>query len=372
MKKLSLFLLAIVSTFLVQAQYESAVFDYQMAYFNNGQPLPAESMLIFSGEVKKDVTAVEINIVKPNGKKPLYTAIWQRGQGQSGESFQLPVNYRLEGNTEYDFQFHYYRILSQDEKATIVKEVLQPISFYLQQQITLQNGQVVLSQSARKMKVELDQLLVQEMAAYRSAQQQTEIQFSDMVGQFVETLAKDTVVDGRDQLTFLLKQEVSKLLKNEWWTSVGFREVQDYPTEKIGSSLALNIGYGGVLLNGEPENFTYGSAPYVGLSIPLSNRAYSNTLLRNTSISVGAFTNNFESSVGNTITGPIFGRPYFVGLGYSIFRFIRLNAGVVALEEKIGAPASGEQPSFELDRISVQPFIGLSAEIKFSVGFNNR
>ncbi len=213
MKKLSLFLLAIVSTFLVQAQYESAVFDYQMAYFNNGQPLPAESMLIFSGEVKKDVTAVEINIVKPNGKKPLYTAIWQRGQGQSGESFQLPVNYRLEVNTEYDFQFHYYRILSQDEKATIVKEVLQPISFYLQQQITLQNGQVVLSQSARKMKVELDQLLVQEMAAYRSAQQQTEIQFSDMVGQFVETLAKDTVVDGRDQLTFLLKQEVSKLLK---------------------------------------------------------------------------------------------------------------------------------------------------------------
>ncbi len=153
---------------------------------------------------------------------------------------------------------------------------------------------------------------------------------------------------------------------------MGFREVQDYPTEKIGSSLALNIGYGGVLLNGEPENFTYGSAPYVGLSIPLSNRAYSNTLLRNTSISVGAFTNNFESSVGNTITGPVFGRPYFVGLGYSIFRFIRLNAGVVALEEKIGDPASGEQPSFELDRIKIQPFIGLSAEIKFSVGFNNR
>jgi hypothetical protein len=371
MKKLSTLFFALINTLFLQAQYESVVFDYQMAYFNNGQALPAEAMLIFSSDIPKEVVAVELSILKPNGKKPLYTSLWQRSQGQVGESFQLPVNYRLQGNTEYDFHLRYYRQLSEEEKKSLTQEVMQPIDFYLRQQVAIRNGKVELAKSAQKLQGDLDQVLQQELAAYRTADHETEVLFSPMVGQYIQSLAQDSIADGRDQLYQLLKQEVSKMLKKEWWVSTGFREVQDYPTEKIESSLALNIGYGGVLLSGEPDNFTYGNAPYVGLSIPLSNRAYSTALLRNTSISVGAFTQNFESIEGNTITGPVFGRPYFIGLGYSVFRFIRFNAGVVALEEKAGDGTTGT-PSFELDRIQVQPFIGLSAEIKFSVGLNNR
>ena len=369
MKKIILFF-AFIQTIFLHAQYESAVFDYEMAYFNNGQALPAEAMLIFSGEIAAEINAVEIAIFKPNGKKPLYRGLWQRTAGSSSESFRLPVNYRLQGGSEYDFKLSYFRELKMMEKTSVQEDVIQKLQFYRTQQVKMEKGRLQLKKSASKLLSDFNTILADAMSQYKAAQGDTEIQFSAMLEEYLKVLEKDTLTSGAKQLDDLLAQDVRQLLNQEWWVLASAREVQDYPTEKIANALALNVGYGGVLLSGQADNFTYGSAPYIGLSIPLSNRAYSSPLLKNTSVSLGAFTKNFEGSQGETITGPIFGRPYFVGLGYSVFRFVRFNAGVVALEEKQDV-SGGDQPSFQLSRIQVQPFVGLSAEIKFSVGLNN-
>ena len=366
MKKTILFF-AFAQIFFLQAQYESAVFDYEMAYFNNGQALPAEAMLIFSGDIAEDIDAIEIAVYKPNGKKPLYEGLWQRTDGNTGESFRLPVNYRLQGGSEYDFKFSYFKELKMAEKSSIQADVVQKIKFYREQQVKMEKGKLQLKKSASKLLSDFNTILADGLKEYRPARTHMEIQFSSMLEEYLKVLEKDSMISGAQQLDELLVQEVKQLLEREWWRLDNVREVQDYPTEKMANALALNVGYGGVLLSGKADNFTYGSAPYIGLSIPLSNRAYSSPVLKNTSVSLGAFTKNFEGNQGETITGPVFGRPYFVGLGYSIFRFVRFNAGVVALEEK----QAGDQPSFQLDRIQVQPFVGLSAEIKFSVGLNN-
>ncbi|MFK7924909.1 MAG: hypothetical protein AB8H47_23315 [Bacteroidia bacterium] len=370
MKKLILLSFLCISILSLQAQYEAVVFDFDMAYFNNGQALPAEEMMIFSGEIKGNVEAVEIALYKPNSQKALYTGLWQRSLKNTGESFRLPMNYRLQGNTEYDVRISYYQSLNASHKEGVKKELQKSLSFYRQQQIQMQNGKLKLNTSASKLYKEFNQILTEGLGSYRSATHAEAPVFSPMLERYLKGIEQDTTMSSANALDVLLQQEVNKLMQATWWSILVVREVQDYPTEKIAGSLALNVGYGGILLNGDVDNFTYGSAPYVGLSIPLSNRSTGSTILQNTSVSLGAFVQNIEGPDGKTFTGPVFGRPYFAGIGYSVFRFIRINAGVVAIEEQLGEGMNGELPSFDLDRIQIQPFIGLSAEIRFSVGLN--
>ncbi|MEL7341947.1 MAG: hypothetical protein AAGM67_15810, partial [Bacteroidota bacterium] len=296
--------------------------------------------------------------------------LWQRSAESNGESFRLPMNYRLQGNSEYDVKLTYYQKVNGNQKQTLQQELEKNVLFYRQQQIKKQNGKLKLDLSSKKLYKAFNQILAEGLVNFRSATHAETPSFSPMLERYLDGLAQDTSISSAKDLDVLLQQEINKIVQTDWWSTFSVREVQDYPTEKIAGSLALNVGYGGILLNGEPDNFTYGSAPYVGLSIPLSNRAFSSPILQNTSISLGAFTNNLEGPDGTTFTGPVFGRPYFAGIGYSVFRFIRLNAGVVALEEQI-TPVEGELPSFDLSRMQLQPFIGLSAEIRFSVGLNN-
>ncbi|MEL6698190.1 MAG: hypothetical protein AAFP89_18235 [Bacteroidota bacterium] len=359
----SLSFILLFSFYWASAQYGSVVFNYEMGYFNNGQPLPAEERLLFSGEVSESVVAIEVKALKPNGKKALYAALWQRAEGNRGENFQLPFNYRLQANASYDVAITYYELVDRPDKAEINRRILKNLEFYQTQFIKIQKGKLRLEKSAKKLKDDLDQILQQGLQDYRPAVAMEATAYSDLVQLYLESLEKDTTVGSADELVDLLARETKHLLEGNWWKIYDARKVNDYPTEKLGGKLAVNVGYGGVIFNTDPENFSYGAAPYIGLSLPLSNRAYSPALLRNASLSLGAFTQNLEDSEKNTFTGPIFGRPYFVGIGYNIFRFIRLNAGAVALEE-LNNGGSGLQ----LDRIQLQPFVGLSAEIKFSVG----
>jgi len=348
------------------SQYESVVLDFEKGYFNNGQALPAESRMMFSGEISQKVAAVQISLFKKGGKKTLYKVSWVKDREESDENFYLPFNYRLQSNSSYDLLFTYYRMLRPSEKREVGEEIMAKVDFYNQQFLDMKNGKVRLKKPATKYKEDLDKIFSDGLAAYRPPVE-VQTSFSGLVQELVESLEKDSTFTGIKDFEDLLESEVKKALSYEWMGSVQERKIYDYPTEKKGGKLALNLGYGGALLSGDPDNFSYGQAPYIGLSIPWSNRAYGSAFFRNTSLSVGAFTQNFTGPQNQTFTGPIFNRPYFLGLGYNIFKFIRINAGVVALEEVNGQ--NGQ--SLQLDRISVQPFIGLSAELRFSLGNNN-
>ena len=72
------------------------------------------------------------------------------------------------------------------------------------------------------------------------------------------------------------------------------------------------------------------------------------------------FTDNFENDGGQKVTGPLISRPFYLGLDYKLFQFVRFNAGGAILEEPEMDAAGMETGS---NRIFLQPFIGVSAKI---------
>lgn len=153
-------------------------------------------------------------------------------------------------------------------------------------------------------------------------------------------------------------------MNKEWNKRMISRHVDDQETEKRRGAFSINAGYGGVYLGGDLDDFSYGNAPYLGLSFPMANSTLAPKFLRNSSLTIGAFLQDFEDGDGNKVTGFVVGRPIYLGLDYKLFEFIRFNAGATFLEkEKIAGP---DDPDL-ISSLLVRPFIGLSAKVDLSV-----
>lgn len=373
---------------LLTAQYEPVVYDYELNYFNNGQPLPAESYLLISSEVDPLIQRVEVSLHKAksnHNRFPLHQAIWKRVKDSDAESFRLPFNYRLHGNDGYDFVVAYFREITTSEQEALRELITSVIATYLDQQINLKDGKVHLGKSPGILVAKLDDIVSQAMTHYRNVNEIQFQGFSHVVLEGFKNLNSyreptKSAVDGtttatpfaalRQQLEQQIQTELSQTLDGKLLVQSDLRHIRDYATEKVKNALAVNVGYGGVYLAGNTNSFSYGSGAYVGLSFPFAARFFSNPVWSNTSLSVGTFLNDFSTQDGQEITGPIFGKPYFVGLGYRLFRFVRLNAGMTILETKGSSSIGGG--SVEVGEIQLQPFAGISAEINLSVGFKER
>jgi hypothetical protein len=375
MKIQPFYLLFLISLFSLQnaaAQYETIDFDYTLGYFNNGQPLPAESYLMFSGAVKPEVDWVEISVFRAIAdKNPLAVTTWKRFEDAGKGNFRIPMNYKLRGGSEYSFKFSYFKRVNEEEKAVLISRMSASVESYLQQLLLEKNEKTQLSGSVKKISQNLNTLVVEGLYYYRSQNDQIFPGFSDVMYRALEKL-EETNSQGIEASLAIAKSEIEQFLEPEWLVLIDTRKVVDYPTEKMRNSLSINVGYGGVFLNGDLENLSYGTSPYVGLSFPLANRAYASRILSNTSLSLGVFTTNFEDGDENVFSGPIFGRPYYAGLGYSFFRFIRLNAGVTALEVVGSSNVGGGSASLNIGEIKIAPFLGLSAEIDIWAGLKEK
>lgn len=366
------FLLGILAVPGAFAQYETVDFDYTLGYFNNGQPLPAESYLIFSGAVKPEVDWVEIAVYREISENaPLAVTTWKRFEAAGKGSFRIPMNYKLRGGSDYSFIFSYFRRVNEQEKAVLIERMSSSVESYLQQLLIQKKEQTQLSGSVKKISQNLNTIVEDGLYYYRS---QNDLQFpgfSDVMHRALEKLEENNNQDIGPALA-IAQSEIEQFLQSEWLILIDTRKVTDYPTEKVRNSLAINVGYGGVFLSGNLENLSYGVSPYVGLSFPLANRAYASRFLSNTSLSLGVFTSNFEDADENVVSGPIFGRPYYAGLGYSFFRFIRLNVGATALEVVGSSNVGGGNASLNIGEIKVAPFVGLSAEIDIWAGLKEK
>jgi len=369
-----------------KAQYESVVFDYSMSYFNNGQPLPSEKKIMFNGRTLDGAEMVKIALFKPGGKKPLYEAKWRKNPGEDSDVYNVPFNYRLQAGREYDITIKQYKKLSSAELAKLESTLQEALHFLVEETIVKEDDEIELAVSESKFYNNLNQAVYDILDWYEVGSEWEFEGFSEATRIYINQIEKEFDVQKRDttakstialdsyyqnkvsKLKQLLNREIQPVLDQQLFTTQEIDRVKDYPTEEIRGSLALNVGYGGVFLEGEVDDFSYDAAPYIGLSFPLSRRIYTAPFLNNVSISLGAFVSNFEDELGNEITGPIFGRPYFLGLGYRLFRFIRINVGATALEEKGSSTVNGGSVSIETSDVQIRPFVGISAEINLSVG----
>jgi hypothetical protein len=241
----------------------------------------------------------------------------------------------------------------------------------ISQAVFVRDGKTVYQGNAKRLQRDIEDFVHRALATYRSSEANFFEGFSSATKRTLDALfdlapakgVEQSINAASEQLTAEIDQVIQQLrtVRSEQ------RTVRDYPTEKVAGSLSVNVGYGGVYLDGEIDDLTYGEGVYLGLSLPLGSRTFSGRFLSNTSISVGAFLNNFENENGDVLTGPIFSRPYFVGLAYSLFRFVRLNAGAVALEQRISTGTG-----FDIGSVQVQPFVGISAELNLSISLGQK
>ncbi len=110
MKKYYALFIFLLSSTSVFAQYKTVVFNYDRTYFNEGQPLPAESNFIVTGEAGNAVEMVELTIygTQDTSKDPLYRNVWKKRPSGTDINFTLPVNYPLRGNEKYTFLLNFY------------------------------------------------------------------------------------------------------------------------------------------------------------------------------------------------------------------------------------------------------------------------
>ena len=366
------------------AQYDAVAFDYELNYFNNGQPLPAESHMIFSGSVGINIDRVEIAVYRSSSnyqQGALYAASWKRIPGSKVENFRVPFHYKLHGNSDYDVQIAFFRKVTLAEKTGLRHRIRDAVSTYVDQNVVIHPQEVLMARNPHQMASDLNTIVSNGLAPYRATNELRFEAFSEVVKGELNALQSkqkaniasvgpsfETVMTNRKEaLKRQVISELEPLLQSELLVKVDLRTVRDYPSERMRTAFALNAGYGGVYLGGKGESFTYGESFYLGLSLPLSSRIFSGNILGNASLSIGAFINNFTGEMDQEITGPLLGRPYYIGAGYSLFRFVRFNAGLTVLEE-VNTSGNG---SIDVGAVMLKPFIGISADIHLSVGLRD-
>ncbi len=377
----------------LHAQFEAAIFDYQNAYFNNGQPLKPESDLLVSGSIPKEIQRVEISIYnnKDKDKKPLYKNVWKRHFGNVQESFQVPVTYPLRGNSAYDIVIDYYREVTAGEKEDLQKTLFQLLDKYVEESFVVNKWKLKALRSQNQMTSEMNHLVQDMLFYYKNDTEMPFAGFSDMVAEGFrplkephlrnqevtefasfdnEVYKKTTILTAVykkrvEELKSILHLEVASMLNAHLVVRSDSRHVMEYPTEKERGELAINAGYGGLYLGDYQKDLTVGSAPYVGLSIPFGKSAFSNPFLSNSSFCIGAMVLQPKGKDNTKVAGPLFGLPVYAGIGYKMFNFARLTAGIAATNNANSGSGAN-------NRFQIHPFLGLSAEINLSMRVGNK
>ena len=371
-----------------EAQYTLVQFDYEMLSFNENKPLPSEVKLVFSGDAGQATDMVEVKIFgnkNKDNREALATGFWKRREVEGATTFKVPVNYKLQAAKKYDLHVNYYKSISDAERQQLYAALSNNLDAYLSQSFGAGKKSIKLSSKTKQVMHDINQIVVQALAPYRNTSNAYHFEgFSDIVRQKLEAIedakltnAKNVVnvedkhaarLQYRDQLTGELKKlvrsELAFSLNTELVKLVDRREIEDYETEKRPGYFAVNVGYGAVYLDGNIDNLTYGTSPYIGLSFPLATSTLAPKFFRNASFAFGIFMSNLENENDEKVTGPIIKRPFYFGLDYKLFQFVRFNAGGVLLEEQEG---SGGPVSELSNRIFVQPFIGLSARFNIQL-----
>lgn len=369
MNKFLFLLLANLSFIFTTAQTTTVTYDQQYNHFNGGVPLPAQKNLAIQGNIHPDITKVEVLMYKSRIlEKPVFKGVWMPDYfGQNDGFFNIFLNQMLRSNEEYSFRFRFFVDVDENELNNIVQTNQSLLSHYLKAQAKINKDQLSFAKSPHVMLTELNQIVNKVLRSYDLE----EFTFSDIVKDKINQISKTKLkVDDNSfteasllqQLEELMVDELKFYVPNQFNKEVYSQEVLDYPTEKLPNVVGLNVGYAATFIN-EIDHMGY--APYIGFSIPLGNSKFA-PFMSKMSASAGIFLRDLEGENQEVLTGPIVKKPVYLGLGYRIYDFIRLNAGVVALENE------NTVENIRFKDVEFRPFVGLSIDLNLWIGLGKQ
>jgi hypothetical protein len=379
MKNLLLALFVSVAAF-AHAQHSTLILDYEKSCFGENEPLPANKNFVITGVSGNNIPYVEVQIF--NGKHKadeaaIYQNFWKRDLNSQSTKFIIPINQKLRENRDYDILVRYYRTATDAERATLQADITKTIDAYVMQSFKQSLDKINFERSPKKMVADLNKIVTEGTSRYRHRTSFDFGSFSDVAlmkmeqleSQSLKNVSEANAADGNDvgtrkifrdrlldELKTMLHTEVAQYFNRELYIMVDDKFIASYPTESLESSLPVNIGYGGALLNTDFDAFNYIAAPYLGFSFPFGKEGSNSKFLQRSSLSFGVLLDrNLLDRNNIDYTGPIFNVPVYGALGYRAFRFVRINAGVTVLE------------NVTTSNIAVHPFIGISAELNLSL-----
>ena len=367
------------------AQKPTITFNYERSSFNMDQPLPAEQFFFVTGDIRPDVSMVEVVFQpgKRNKEYVLYQTLWKRSFNDTKQSFLVPINYKLRGNTEYDITVNYYRNVTTQELRNLQQVLFSELDTYIDQSIVLSKKRIRLLKGVSAMVSDMNTIVGSALTYYRNNNNIRFEGFSNIVQDKLKIttsnpLRKNQIEEAdRDQqvreLKSMVQAEVANLLNAGFSILANSRTADSYPTERAQNMLTVHVGYGGVFLNDRVEDLNTGSGGMAGITLPLGKRAFAPRLMSNSAVILGFYFQDFDNDSGVKATGPIFGRPVYAGFGYKVYDFIRVSAGVTFLENKYDQNANGggaPSPVETDDSFYLRPFVGVMADINFWARFS--
>lgn len=373
------------------AQYKTVIFNYERAYFDDGQPLPAENKFIISGEASAGIDIVEVKLFHSSntGKTPFYHNTWEKRPTSAASVFTLPINQPLRGNQEYTIVLNYYTKISGEQQQQLLRQIDAALGAYLDQSFQVDRSSIAM-EHPRTMQNNLNAIVQQGLSLHRNQISYSFSGFSDLVylklaqmGELKLRKARFNIFTKKDDnrndtqlryaqeqiaaLKTMVSQEVAQFAGVQLYALTDSKQITNYATEKTKNVLAINAGYGGVYNTGSFDNLSYDSAPYAGISFPLGKAPFASSFWARSSISTGVFLQNLKFNAANKTSGPLIHRPVFLALGYRVLPFIRLNAGATVLQDKLTSNTNTET---SLDKVYLKPFVGLSMEINLWLNLN--
>lgn len=384
MKSKLLLLVCFLLPFLGMAQIRTIELDVVKNQINSGLPLPSEETFYISGILPKGVKLVELAIFKSDkAKSSVRSYSWRAPYQFESNRYEIFVADPLRSNEPYTLSFKFYTQAGSEETDAVMDAIHANLEAHIKANYEVGRRNINSLVSSKVLINQLNQIVQQGIENYGHTLGQDFRGFSDLVKVKVDQTRKFRLRNARfniinrnekdndravyanqliNELIDLTKSEVTQYLRSNMLMLVDVRELESYPSEKKPFHLPLNVGYSGTYFSGGFNNLDYDTAPFVGLSLPLGNPVFEK-ILGNASFSTGLMLTNMSDGNNNEVTGPLFSRPMYAGLGYTVFRILRFNAGAVL--------TSSDLPD-QTENLSFYPFVGFSLEFNLWLGFNSK
>ena len=376
----------------ITAQDKLVLLEPQKRKINQGSPLPVQTPFTIQVPAGANMGIIKVNVFKGSRTdNVIERASWTRPAQFNGDFAELPVNIQMRSGTRYGFDVKMFALLSDSEKVALTEIIHRSLSNYLDATIEAGSKNFTLLKAPGQIVQDMNSIVKRSLFYYQNTQQRGFEGFSDIITLKVQQIGKiklsdaeynvrkpgqDTVLQETDIKALYAKQVSSELQQAVFtevdnYLSLDFVKPYDAfvivnrETEKSQTVLPLFVGYGGVYLSGDVDNLEYDSQPYVGLSFPIGRG--NETHYGRTSFIVGMFLRNFKDGDGQTITGPIVNKPLFAGLGFRIYDFINLNAGMAATSTQ-----KQTLSNFKTENVQLKPFVGLNAQFNLWLGLGKK
>ncbi len=384
MRLLVLFFALLFALVHSSAQDRMVKLDFEAAAFLNNPKVPFDQPFVIEGEVDQAVAFVAVNIYYENTQRPAHRFTWNRDDRNQSSTFSIQIPGVLRSNTKYDFEVITYTRMTTAQKTDLKNNLRQRIAFFIYNNYRYDGKNIGIT-NPTKVFNGLAQLIEDALALVESknnipCEAPSPLVLDELKKQRnyrFNTLFKRSKKQDRDEVanTFVDKQVnlITDLALSEVMPYINADLVQHHrrvkvlavSTDREPFTLPINAGMyawnkstsiGNVTVRN--TNFT----PGIGFTIPFSGRstlASKSRLLDSFGYSMGVLIEPIRDASGQEFITPRLNIPAYAGVGFRLFKVIRMNAGALIV---------GERGLQDFNQLTILPTLGLAVELNVWAG----